>query len=265
MMLLQAAADQWTVPVSEVTVSNGVIIHAASKRSTTYGKVAAAAASLEAPDPKSITLKDPKDWKLAGKPLKRLDTAAKLNGSLVDAIDVTLPGMLHAAIKACPVFGGTLVSYDEAKIAALPGVRRAVKVNDTTVAVVADTWWRAKRALDALPIVWNEGAGASQSSAMIAEHLKEGLTAAVTNGSRQNGDAAKTELEPVEGTTNCCITVLTGAVGDRRGQALLQLLGDRRARLRGAGAFVPDDRQRGERPFRLHHVSATTATSCRSP
>src|SRR4029453_2294689 len=90
-----------------------------------------------------------------------------------------------------PVFGGTLVSYDEAKIAAMPGVRRVVKVNDTTVAVVADTWWRAKRALDALPIVWEEGAGASQSSATIAEHLKEGLTATVTNGSRQNGDAPK--------------------------------------------------------------------------
>ncbi len=159
MMLLQAAADQWQVPVSEVTVADGVITHAASRRSTTYGKVAAAAAGLEAPDPKSITLKDPKDWKIAGKPLKRLDTADKLNGSLVYAIDVALPGMLHAAIKACPVFGGKLVSYDEAKIAALPGVRRVVKVNDTTVAVVADTWWRAKRALDALPIVWDEGAG----------------------------------------------------------------------------------------------------------
>ena len=191
MMLLQAAANQWQVPVSAVTVADGVITHAASKRSTSYGKVAAAAAGLEAPDLKSITLKDPKDWKLAGKPLKRLDTAPKLNGSLVYAIDVALPGMLHAAIKASPVFGGTLVSYDEAKIAAMPGVRRVVKVNDTTVAVVADTWWRAKRALDALPIVWNEGAGASQSSATIAEHLKEGLTATATNGSRQNGDAPK--------------------------------------------------------------------------
>lgn len=102
MMLLQAAANQWQVPVSEVTVADGVITHAASKRSTTSGKVAAAAASLEAPDPKSIKLKDPKDWTIAGKPLKRLDTAAKLNGSLVYAIDVALPGMLHAAIKACP-------------------------------------------------------------------------------------------------------------------------------------------------------------------
>ena len=89
--------------------------------------------------------------------MKRLDTAPKLNGSLVYAIDVKLPGMLCAAIKDCPVFGGKLVSFDEAKIASMPGVKRAVKVNDTTVAVVADTWWHAKKALDALPIVWDEG------------------------------------------------------------------------------------------------------------
>ena len=100
--------------------------------------------------------------------MQRLDTADKLNGSKVYAIDLTLPGMLHAAIKACPVFGGKVVSYDEAKIAGRPGVRGVVKVNDSTVAVVADTWWRAKTALDALPIVWNEGAGAAQSSATIA-------------------------------------------------------------------------------------------------
>ena len=177
MMLLQAAADEWKVPVAELTVSNGVITHAASKRTTTYGKVAAAAAKLPAPDPTTIKLKDPKDWKIAGKPMKRLDTAVKLNGKLVYAIDVKLPGMRCAAIKECPVFGGKLVSFDEAKIAGRPGSPRAVKVNDTTVAVVADTWWRAKTALDALPIVWDEGPGAAQSSATIAAHLKEGLTA----------------------------------------------------------------------------------------
>src|SRR5256885_352781 len=99
--------------------------------------------------------------------------------------------MLHAAIKACPVFGGKLVSYEEAKISGRPGVRRVVKVNDTTVAVVADTWWRAKSALDALPIEWDEGANAAQSNARIAEHLKEGLEASITNGDRQNGDALK--------------------------------------------------------------------------
>jgi isoquinoline 1-oxidoreductase subunit beta len=190
-MLLQAAADEWKVPVAELKVANGVITHPASQRSVSYGKVAAAAAKIEPPDPKSIKLKDPKDWTIAGKPLKRLDTADKLNGSKVYAIDVQLPGMLCAAIKDCPVFGGKLKSYDEAKIAGMPGVRKVVKVKDTGVAVVADTWWRAKRALDALPIVWDEGAGATQSSATIAEHLKEGLTATVTNGSRQNGDAPK--------------------------------------------------------------------------
>src|SRR5436853_1135616 len=99
--------------------------------------------------------------------------------------------MLCAAIKDCPVFGGKLKSYDESKIAGRPGLRKVVRVGDTAVAVVADTWWRAKTALDALPIVWDEGASASVSSATIAEHLTEGLTAAATNGERGNGDALK--------------------------------------------------------------------------
>src|SRR6266436_1316489 len=176
-MMVQAAADQWKVPVGELSVANGVITHAASGRKTSYGKVAAAAAKLTPPDPKSIKLKDPKDWKIAGKPIKRLDTAMKLNGSLIYAIDLKLPGMLHAAVKARPVFGGKLVSYDESKISGMPGVRRVVKVHDNAVAVVADTWWRAKTALEALPIVWDEGANAAQSSATIASHLEEGLTA----------------------------------------------------------------------------------------
>ena len=191
MMLLQAAADQWKVPVGELTVSEGVITHAASKRSIRYGKIAAAAAKLTPPDPKTIKLKDPKDWKIAGKPLKRLDTADKLNGSKVYAIDLKLPGMLNAAIKDCPVFGGKLKSYDESKIAGMPGVKKVVKVKDTAVAVVADTWWRARKALEALPIVWDEGPNASRSSATIADLLKEGLTATATNGARQNGDALK--------------------------------------------------------------------------
>jgi isoquinoline 1-oxidoreductase subunit beta len=190
MMLLQAAADQWTVPVDELSVADGVITHAVSGRRTTYGKVADAAARLAAPDPRGITLKDPKDWKIAGKPLKRLDTANKLDGRKVYAIDLALPGMLHAAVKACPVFGGKLVSYDEAKVASRPGFRRVVKVNDSTVAVVADTWWRARSALEALPIVWDEGPGASQSSATIAAHLEEGLTAREAYAFRREGDAS---------------------------------------------------------------------------
>jgi isoquinoline 1-oxidoreductase beta subunit len=173
-MLLQAAANQWAVPVGELSVADGVITHAASKRSIRYGKVAAAAAQLPAPDLKSIKLKEPKDWKIAGKPFQRLDTADKLDGRKVYAIDVQLPNLLNAAIRQCPVFGGKLVSFDGAAIARRPGVRGAVKVDDSTVAVVADTWWHARTALEALPIVWDEGPGASQSSAMIAEHLKGG-------------------------------------------------------------------------------------------
>jgi isoquinoline 1-oxidoreductase subunit beta len=194
-MLLQAAADQWKVPVEELTVSEGVITHAASKRSTSYGKVAAAAAKVTPPDPKTIKLRDPKEWTIAGKPLKRLDTADKLNGSKVFAIDLKLPGILCAAIKACPVFGGTVKSYDEAKVAKMPGVRGVVKVKDNAVAVVADTWWRAKTALDALPIEWDEGAGAKASDATIAAHLVDGFAAATDNGSRSNGDAVKAIAE----------------------------------------------------------------------
>jgi len=192
MMLLQAAADEWNVPVGEVTVANGVITHAASQRSTTYGRVAGAAARLTPPDPKSIQLRDPKEWKIAGRPMKRLDTADKLNGAKIYSIDLKLPGMLHAAVKACPVFGGKLVSYDESRLSGRPGVHRVVKVNDSTVGVVANTWWRAKTALDALPIVWDEGAGATQSSATIAARLKEGLTASGEPlAGWQEGDALK--------------------------------------------------------------------------
>src|SRR6185503_4242507 len=191
MMLLQAAAREWSVPAGELSVVDGVITHAASKRSTSYGKVAAAAARLPATDLKAIKLKEPKDWKVAGKPVKRLDTADKLDGSKVYAIDVQLPNLLNAAIRQCPVFGGKLMSFDGAAIARRPGVRGAVKVDDSTVAVVADTWWHAKTALEALPIVWDEGPGASQSSAMIAEHLKEGLTAANAYAARNEGDALK--------------------------------------------------------------------------
>ncbi|HVY43262.1 MAG TPA: molybdopterin cofactor-binding domain-containing protein [Hyphomicrobiaceae bacterium] len=191
-MLLQAAADQWKVPVAELAVANGVITHTGSKRTTTYGKVAAAAAKLQPPDPKEIKLKDPKTWKIAGQSMKRLDTADKLNGKQVYAIDLKLPGMLNAAIKDCPVFGGKVKSYDEAKVKDMPGVRHVVKVGESAVAVVGDTWWQAKKALDALPIVWDEGPNAGVSSASIAERLKEGLDAPEAAIGQKIGDAAGT-------------------------------------------------------------------------
>jgi isoquinoline 1-oxidoreductase beta subunit len=192
LMLVQAAADKWGVPAAQLTTANGVIMHGPTKRMTTYGSVAPAAARLAPPDPKAIRLKDPRAWRIAGQPLKRLDTADKLNGSKVYSIDFKLPGMLLAAVKQCPVFTGKLASYDESKVLAMPGVKRVIKVNDSTVAVVADTWWRANTALEALPIVWDEGPAAQQSSETIAVRLKEGLEA--TEGpfaSWSNGDAAQ--------------------------------------------------------------------------
>jgi len=206
LMLLQAAADQWKLPVGELAVSDGVISHAGSKRSISYGKVAAAASKLTPPDPKSITLKDPRGWKLAGKPTRRLDTVDKLSGRQIYAIDVKLPGMLCAAIKSCPVFGGQLTSFDAAAVAKRPGVRRVVKVNDAAVAVVADTWWQAKSALDVLPIMWEEGPNAAASSATIAASLQEGLTATDSYAFRNEGDAPKAiegaakKIEAVYGT-----------------------------------------------------------------
>ena len=157
-MLIKAAADAWNVPAGECKAEASVITHTPSGRKTTYGKVASAAAKLEVP--KNIKLKDPKDWKIAGKRLKRLDTADKLNGKKIFAIDVKLPGMLNAAIKDAPVFGSKIVSFDAAKVSGMPGVRHVVKVNATAVAVVADTWWQAKKAVEALPVTYEEGPNA---------------------------------------------------------------------------------------------------------
>src|SRR5512132_127019 len=186
-MLKQAAANEWKVPVSEVSASNSVITHTPSGRTTTYGKVAEAAAKVE--PPKDVKLKDPKDWKIAGKPLKRLDTADKLTGKQLYSMDVKLPGMLCAAVKESPVFGGKVKSFDAAKIANMPGVKKVVQSGDAAVAVVADTWWQAKTALEALPIVWDDGPNAKVSSASIAEMLKAGLDAETKFVGNQQGDA----------------------------------------------------------------------------
>ncbi|WP_456866163.1 molybdopterin cofactor-binding domain-containing protein [Bradyrhizobium sp. USDA 4503] len=187
-MLIQAAANEWKVPASECKAVNSVITHTPSGKTTTYGKVAEAAAKLE--PPADVKLKDPKDWTIAGKGLKRLDTVDKTTGKMVYGIDVKLPGMLNAAIKDCPVFGGKVKSFDEAKVAGMKGVKKVVQVGDSAVAVVADTWWHAKTALDALPIVWDEGPNAKVSSETIATWLAEGLdNAQPAYIGNQNGDA----------------------------------------------------------------------------
>ena len=186
-MLVQAAADEWKVPASECTVDKGVIAHRASGRKTTYGKVAEAASKLDVP--KDVPLKDPKDWKIIGKPLKRLDTVDKLTGKQVYSADLRLPGMLNAAIKACPVFGGKVKSVDSAKAEGMPGVKKIVRVRDSAIAVVADTWWHANTALDAVKIEWNGGENAKVSSASIDAVLKEGLGAEQAFVHNKNGDS----------------------------------------------------------------------------
>jgi isoquinoline 1-oxidoreductase beta subunit len=186
MMLIQAAANAWSVPVAECSAANSVITHKPSGRTVTYGKIAEAAAKLTPPE--KPALKDPKEWKLIGKSVKRLDTMDKLNGAHVFGADLKMPGMLNAAIKDCPVFGGKVKSYEAAKVASMPGVKQVVAVGDSAVAVVAETWWQAKTALDALPIVWDEGPNASVSSATIAEMLKDGLDADQAFVGNRNGD-----------------------------------------------------------------------------
>jgi isoquinoline 1-oxidoreductase beta subunit len=146
-----------------------------SGRKTSYGKVAEAAAKLD--PPKEIKLKDPKDWKIAGKPLKRLDTAPKVDGSLQYGIDVQLPDMMVATIRDCPVHGGKVKNFDAAKVQGMRGVKSVVAVGDSGVAVVADGFWNAKTALAALPVVWDEGPNVNVSSASIARMLNEGLDA----------------------------------------------------------------------------------------
>ncbi len=176
MMLVQAAADEWKVPVAECVAAESVITHTPSGRKVAFGKVAEVASKIAVPT--EITLKDPKQWKIIGKSMNRIDTFAdKVTGKQVYGMDLTMPGMLVATIKECPVFGGKLKSFDDSKVTGMKGVKKVVKVGETAVAVVAETFWIAKTALDQLPIVWDEGPNATVSSASIAKMLEEGLTA----------------------------------------------------------------------------------------
>jgi isoquinoline 1-oxidoreductase beta subunit len=186
MMLIQAAANEWKVPAAECTAANSVITHGPSKRTTTFGKVAAAAGKLEAP--KDVPLKDPKDWKVAGKPVKRLDTADKINGKQIYGIDIKLPGMLNAAIKQSPVIGNKVKSFDASAVEKMPGVKKVVQVGEEAVAVIADTFWHAKSAVEALPVVWDETASNKVSTETIAAMLKEGLTADKAYVGNKQGD-----------------------------------------------------------------------------
>jgi isoquinoline 1-oxidoreductase beta subunit len=186
-MLVQAAARQWQVDPASCTAANSVVTHAASGRSLGYGDLADAAAAIAVPqDP---PLKDPKDFTLIGKPLKRLDTPKKTNGSVIYGIDAMLPGMKFATLAACPVLGGTVAKVDDTAAKVLPGVRQIIVLDDL-VAVVGDHMWAAQKGLDALKITWNEGPNAKINSADIWEDLraaskKDGVVA------KSVGDIAK--------------------------------------------------------------------------
>jgi len=186
MMLVQAAADAWGVNAAQCSVDKGVITHTNSGRTTTFGKVADAAAKLEVPT--QIYLKDPQEWKIIGKRIRRLDTRNKVTGKQVYGIDLQFPGMLIANIKECPVFGGKVKSFDAAEAARMKGVKRVLQVGETAVAVVAETFWQAKTALDKVNIVWDEGPNAQVSSESIAAVLQEGLSAPQAFVGNQSGD-----------------------------------------------------------------------------
>ena len=187
MMLVQAAADGWNVPSAECSAVSGFIMHGASGRRTSYGKVAQAASRLQAPT--EVALKDPMQWKLVGKRMARLDTVDKTNGKQVYGADLKLPGLLNASIRACPVFGGKVRGFDAAKVTAMPGVKKVVKVGDNAVAVVADTWWRAHKAVSALPIDWDLGPNAAVQQSAINATNKAGLDAEQAAVGNSNGDA----------------------------------------------------------------------------
>ena len=159
-MLLQAAANQWSVDVASLKADQGMVTGPGGKKAS-YGQLAEAAAKL--PVPEKPALKDPKDFVLVSKRTKRIDTPAKVNGTAEFGIDVKLPGMVYASLAQCPVIGGKVVSFDAAKAKSMPGVIDVVQIPDG-VAVVAASWWQAKKARDTVTIQWDEGAGAQLSS-----------------------------------------------------------------------------------------------------
>lgn len=203
-MLIEAAAKRWNVPTSECSAAMSVVTHTPTGKRLRYGEIAAQAASIT--PPADVKIKTPGEWKLIGRGVRRLDTPDKLSGRTVFAIDVQLPNMLSAAIAQCPVFGGKVKSFDTAKVTTMPGVRKVLQIDDSTLVVVADKWFQAKTALAALPIVWDEGPNATVDSKQIDALLKTGLDAKEAALGQQHGDVdgalagAVTKVEAVYGT-----------------------------------------------------------------
>jgi isoquinoline 1-oxidoreductase beta subunit len=187
-MLLEAAAEHWQVDPASCTTSNGYVIHAGSGRKIGYGALVDAA-NMQAP-PKDVVLKDPKDFVLIGKPLKRLDTPDKVNGKAIYGIDAMLPGMKFATLAVCPVFGGKVRKVDDSAATKIPGVRKVI-VLDNLVAVVGDHMWAAKKGLEALVVDWEEGPNARVSSKDIWDNLRA--------ASEKEGAIAKSRGDPAKG------------------------------------------------------------------
>ena len=183
-MLIAAAAQQWNVDASTCRTESGAVLNG-SNRKLTYGHLAAAAAKL--PPPEHVQLKDPKTFKLIGKPVKRLDTPEKLNGKAEFGIDVKLPGMLTAVIARPPIFGAKMKSFDDAKARSMPGVRKIVAI-PAGVAVIADTFWQAKVSRDALRVEWDEGSMQNFDTSKMMQGFRERAKTPGTSV-RKDGDA----------------------------------------------------------------------------
>ena len=186
-MLVSAAAQQWKVPASECTASQSVVTHGSGLRAT-YGELAVLASQQAVP--KEVKLKDPKDWKLIGTSPARFDLPAKVDGSQLYAVDVQLPGLLHAAIVQSPVFGGRVQSVDDSKARKMPGFRHMV-TGDGWVAVVANSWWQAHKAVLSLKIDWDNGKHGAVTSASIRHKLEQDLALPTAPVARKDGDASE--------------------------------------------------------------------------
>jgi isoquinoline 1-oxidoreductase beta subunit len=184
-MLISAAADKWKVDRSTLHAENGMVLGAGGRKAS-YGSLAAAASAL--PVPENVALKDPADFKIVGKRTRRLDTPAKVNGTAIYGIDVKLPGMVYASLQQCPVIGGTVKSFDAAKARSMPGVIDVVQIPDG-VAVVADTYWHAKVAREALEVQWDEGAGAALDDKTMADGIRAASTSGKPISIDKKGDA----------------------------------------------------------------------------
>jgi isoquinoline 1-oxidoreductase beta subunit len=199
-MLVRAAAETWSVPVTELRTDAGVVHHDRTGRSIGYGALAERAATVPVPSPDSVTLKDPKDFQIIGKPIRSVDNPKIVTGQKLFGIDMVLPGMLVAVFEKCPVFGGKIVSANVDAIKAMPGIQNAFIVHGNGgrdpqgvadgVAILAKNWWTANRARQALKITWDEGPTAKQSSLGFAEQAVKLSGQTPTAWLRRDGDPA---------------------------------------------------------------------------